>query len=177
MRGQVGWIAVAVACLLGAGCGRQAPPSSRTPAARLREVGLPLRFRPPADGILTDAQLDRYLRVRRAAKGRTDREAARAVGVDPDEFAWVRGRVIEAAVALDTRRVASAAEGTYARTIASLRESRRSARSPETIRAIDEQIAGLERERASLGRLPPLPPAVAANARRVAARRAEIDAS
>lgn len=126
---------------------------------------------------MTDAQLERYVRVRRAARGRSDREAARAVGVDPDEFVWVRARVLEALVALQTSRVRSAAEGTYARTLAALRESRRSARDPQTARTLDEQIAGLERERSTLKREDPLPASVAANARKVAPRRAEIDAA
>ena len=40
------------------------------------------RFQPPADGLLTDAQLGRYARVRRAAsRGRSDGDSARAVGV------------------------------------------------------------------------------------------------
>jgi hypothetical protein len=134
-----------------------------------------LRFRPPADGQLTEGQLDRYIRVRRAARGRSEEETARAVGVDPEELAWVRSRVVEALVSLDTAQVRSAADGTYARTIAAVREASRSVKDGETRRRLNEQVALLERERASL-KPPEAPPAaVAANARRVAPRRADLE--
>lgn len=135
------------------------------------------RFRPPADGLLTDAQVDRYVRVRRAARGRSEEEGARAVGVDPEEFAWVRSRVVEALVLLDTAQVRSGAEATYARTIASLKEAARSVKDQETLRRLNEQINLLERERANL-KAPETPPAaVAANARRLAPRRADLEAA
>ena len=166
--------ACALVCLLAA-C-RRAPDSARVPpgpASRLQPI---LRFRPPTDGLLTDAQIHRYLRVRRAAKGRSEQDASRAVGVDPEEFAWVRTRVVEGVAALEERRVRAAADETYARTVAALKETRKSVKDRETLRSIDEQISGLERERASVRRPPPLAPAIAANARRVASHRAEIDA-
>ncbi len=135
-----------------------------------------IRFRPPADGLLSNGQLDLYVRVRRAAHGRSDEDAARAVGADPEEFSWVRARIVEALVTLDTRRVRATAEETYARTLAALNETRKSVKDKDTLRTIDEQIAGLEKERASWKRAEALPAAVASNAARVAARRAEIDA-
>lgn len=134
------------------------------------------RFRPPADGLLTEAHIERYLRVRRAARGRTDVEAARAVGADLDEYAWARARVIEALVALDTRKVRAASEETYTKTIAALRRARQSASDRASQRALDEQIGGMERERAALKHIDAPPVAVAVNARRVAPRRAEIEA-
>jgi hypothetical protein len=125
--------------------------------------------------MLTEGQLDRYVRVRRAARGRSEQEAARAVGVDPEEFAWVRARVVEALVFLDTAQVRSAADGTYARTIAAVREAAKSVKDRETQRRLNDQAALLERERASL-KPPETPPAaLAANARRVAARRADLE--
>jgi hypothetical protein len=133
------------------------------------------RFRPPPDGLLTKTRLDLYIRVRRAARGRSDEEAARAVGIDPEEFTWVRARVVEALVALDTRRVRAASEETYARTILALNETRKNVKDRETLRTLDEQLAGLEKERASWRPLEPVPPAVGANSAIVAARRAEID--
>lgn len=147
----------------------------RPPAPAVR-IAPRFPFQPPADGLLTDAQLDRYIRVRRAFKGRSDEEAARAAGVGRDEFAWVRARIVEALVALDGRRVREASAETYARTIASLKETRRSVKDRETLRTLDEQIAALERERASVKRVESLPAAVAGNLRRVEARRAEIEA-
>jgi hypothetical protein len=147
-----------------------------TPRATLPRLALGTRFVPPQDGLLTDAQIDRYLRVRRAAKGRTEEETARALGTDLDEVAWVRARILEAIVALDTRRLRSASEETYSRAIASLKQTRDSMRDKESQRTLNEQIAALERERASLKGLEALPAEIATNTRRVAARRQEIDA-
>lgn len=160
--------------LPGLACGR-ASPRKESPAAGLPRLPVIVRFQPPADGLLSEAQIDRYIRVRRAARGRSGEEAARAVGVDPEEFGWVRARIVEALVALDTSQLRSAAEATYTRTIASLRESAGSVKDKETLRRMEEQIAGLERERGSLKGGDKPPTAVAANARRVAARRAEIE--
>ncbi len=184
------WAAV---CVSPVACGR-ASPRKGTATAGLPRIPVLIRFQPPADGLLTDAQIDRYVRVRRAAKGlkgtqgppakaleqtpkiRSDEEAARAVGVDPEEFGWVHTRLVEALVALDTSQLANGADATYARTIASLREAARAVKDRETLRRMEEQIAGLERERAALKAGDKPPAAVAANARRVASRRAEIEA-
>jgi hypothetical protein len=183
----------AVVCVSPVACGR-ASPRKGTAAAGLPRIPVIVRFQPPADGLLTDAQIDRYVRVRRAARGlggtqgpptkplertrelRSDEETARAVGVDPEEFVWVRTRIVEALVALDTSQLKSTAEATYARTIASLREASRSVKDRETLHRMEEQIAGLERERGTLKAGDKPPAAVAANARRVASRRTEIEA-
>lgn len=172
--------AAAALALLAAGALVAAAAGCRRPAARelpgnLGEV-VATAFRPPADGVLTDADLDLYVKVRRAAKGRTEADAAAAVGADPDRFGWVQARIIEALVALDARRIRDAAAETYGRTLASLRETRRSVVNGETARSLDARIAQLERERAGFRRADPLPPRVAANARRVAVRRSEIEA-
>lgn len=143
---------------------------------RETRIGPVIRFRPPADGFLTNAQLDLYIRVRRAARGRADEDVARAAGGDPEQFSWVRARIVEALVSLDTRRVHAAAEESYGRAIAALNETRKSVKDRDTLRSLDEQIAGLEKERASRRRPEPVPPALAANAALVATRRAEIDA-
>ncbi|MEO8432464.1 MAG: hypothetical protein ABI592_13210 [Acidobacteriota bacterium] len=150
---------------------------ARVAAESRARIEAAARFRPPSDGALSDAQLDRFVRVRRAAssRGRNDGEAARAVGVDPEEFSWVRARVAEALIEADARRVRTASEEIYARTIASLRETRRSVKDPATAKSIDDQISGLERERATFRRTEPVSPGLGANARKVAARRAEID--
>ncbi len=155
------------------GCRERSKPAPAPSLSRLESLA---RFRPPADGLLTDAQIDQYIRIRRAARGRTDVEAARAVGADLDEYAWVRARVIEALVALDSRKVRAASEETYAKTIVALRQARQHARDRASQRTLDEQITALERERASLKQIDAPPVAVASNARRVAPRRAEIEA-
>ena len=161
-------------CLFALACGSPAP-KGEAPKAVLPGIRPVLRFRPPADGLLTEGQVDRYIRVRRAARGRSEEEAARAVGADPEELAWVRARVVEALVFLDTAQVRSAADGTYARTIAAVREASKSVKDPETRRRLNEQIGLLERERASLKPPEASPAAVAANARRVAPRRADLE--
>lgn len=163
-------------CLLALGCGSPAP-KGEPPKVVLPGLPAIARFRPPAEGLLTDAQIDRYVRVRRAARGRSEEEAARAMGVDPEELGWVRARVVEALVLLDTAQVRSGAEGTYARTIAAVRESTKSVKDKETLRRLNEQIAQLERERGSLKPPEPPPAAVAANARKLAPRRSEIEAA
>lgn len=133
-------------------------------------------FEPPADRLLTPRHLDLYVKVRRAAKDRSDADAARALGVDSDEYAWVRARIVEAVVAADEARVRTAAAGTYDRTLASLRKTLEAVRDRETARTIQSEIAALERERAGMRRPDPLPNDVAANARLVASRRAELEA-
>jgi hypothetical protein len=166
----LGWV-VAAAALGVAGCGRTEAPTPR-PAGG---AAAPVRFRPPADGLLTGRHIDLYIRVRRAARGRSDSDAARAIAVDPEEFAWVRARVVEALVLLDARRVREEAAQTYARVIASLHETRKRVRDPATARAIEGEIGALERERAAAQRSETPPPAAAENARRLAARRAEVE--
>lgn len=151
------------------------------PAAAPRAGGAPAliaepEFEPPTDRLLTARHLDLYVKVRRAAKDRSEADAARALGIDPDEFAWVRARIIEALVARDGARVRDAAAGTYDRTIASLRKTLESVRDRETARIIQAQIAALEHERGGMRRPDPLPSDIAANARIVGDRRAELEA-
>jgi hypothetical protein len=114
--------------------------------------------------------------VRRAAKGRTDAESARALGISGDEVAWTRARIIEALVALDDRRVRDASAEAYAKAIAALRQARQSTRDPARARTLDEQVATMERERAAIRRGETPAPAAGENMRRVARRRAEIEA-
>ena len=171
--------ALATALLAGA-CRREKTGKAVSTVARAAasaEAALRPDFVPPADRRLTDRHLDLYVKVRRAARERSESDAARALGVDPDEFAWVRARIIEALVALDESRVRQAAAETYARTIASLRQTLRSVRDPQTARTVESQIAALERERAGMRAPDALPADVAANARKVAARRAELEAA
>lgn len=158
-----------------AGC-RGDKPTAPPRAGRAPALIAQPEFAPPLDRLLTGRHLDLYVRVRRAAKDRSEADAARALGVDPDEFAWVRARIIEALVAQDEARVRSAAAGTYDRTIASLRKTLDSVRDRETSRTIQSQIAALERERGGMRRPDPLPSDIAANARLVGGRRAELEA-
>lgn len=166
---------LAAATFAVAGCRREKPaepPRARGAAALVEKAG----FRPPTDRLLTGRHLDLYVKVRRAAKDRSEADAARALGVDPDEFAWVRARIVEALVAQDEARVRDAAAATYDRTIASLRKTLESVRDRETARTIQSQIAALERERGGMRRRDPLPSDIAANARLVGSRRAKVEA-
>lgn len=161
--------------LAAAGC-RERKPGTPAPAAGSPAELLHPSFAPPADRLLTDRHLDLYVKVRRVAKDRSEADAARALGQDPDEFAWVRARIVEALIALDESRVRQASAETYARAIASLRATLKSVRDPQTARTIQGEIAALERERAGLTSPDPLPTDVAANARKVAGRRTELEA-
>lgn len=170
-----GVVSLSAAVFAAAGCRNKnsaAPPrAAGSPALNARAD-----FKPPTDRLLTARHLDLYVKVRRAAKERSEADAARALGVDPDEFAWVRARIVEALVAEDEARVRAAAAGTYDRTIASLRKTLESVRDRETAQTIQSQIGALERERGGMRRPDPLPSDIAANARLVGKRRAEVEA-
>jgi hypothetical protein len=168
-------VALALYSSLAVACSREDRPAAARPAAsRIIPVQ---KFVPPSDGLLTDSQIDRYIAVRRAARGRTEADAARALAVDPDEHAWVRARVLEALVALNEKRVRGSSVETYSRTLAKLHETRAAVKDPATARTLDEQITALEKERAAWKKPEPSPPSLAANARRVEKRRADIDAA
>jgi hypothetical protein len=125
---------------------------------------------------LSDEQVERFLRVRRAAKGRTDAEAARALGVLPEELSWTRARIVEVLVALDEKRVREASAEVYAKAVAQLKTAQSAARNPSDARVIEEQIAALEKDRSALRREETPPPSLARNIARVAGRRAELEA-
>jgi hypothetical protein len=162
--------------VVASGCRRGKSEAVRAAVKESAETVLREHFEPPADRLLTDRHLDLYLRVRRAARERPEADAARALGIDPDEFAWARARIVEALVAVDAARVRQSAAETYARTIASLRQTLQSVRDPQTARTIETQIAALERERAGMRAPDALPADIAGNARKVATRRAELEA-
>jgi hypothetical protein len=132
------------------------------------------RFQPPADGLLTDAQIEMFLKVRQAAGRRPPSEVAADMGVDPAELAWVRARITEALLALDARQVGEAAYESYGTALARLREGRRTTRDPKAAARLDAEIAVLERERGTLRRSDSASPA-SKNGARVAARRGEIE--
>jgi hypothetical protein len=132
------------------------------------------RFQPPADGLITEAQLEMFLRVRQAAGRRPPSEVATELGIDPAEFAWVRARIGEALVALDSRQVGDAAWDAYGGALARLRETRRATHDSRAAARLDAEIATLERERGTLRRSEAASPA-SRNAARVAPRRAELE--
>jgi hypothetical protein len=141
----------------------------------LSKLALIQRFRPPADGLLTESMIDRYLKVRRPARGQPEADAASALHVDPDEIVWVEARIREALAELEARRLRAETEDGYARAIASLKQARESIRDKESVRTLNEQIGTLEKERASLKALDAGTPELVANARRISGHRSEID--
>lgn len=132
------------------------------------------RFQPPADGLLTEAQVDAFIRVRKAAGRRPPSDAAAAMGVDVAELAWVRARIAEALLALDARQVGDAAYEAYGPALARLRETRRTTRDTKAVARLDAEIATLEKERSTLRRSDAAS-AASRNAARVAGRRAELE--
>lgn len=153
---------------------RKLEPEALDPVRALRTRVLP-GFHPPADGVMTPAQLDDFARVRRATGSRSEADVARAMGVEPGEVAWVRARVAEALLLLDARRVAETSTDEYAAAAARLRETRRTTRDPKAAARIDAEIAALERERAATRRGDAVSPSAAKNAALVAPRRAELE--
>jgi hypothetical protein len=151
--------------------------SPKLDPVRALKAGVQPGFTAPADGLLTDAQIERFLKVKRDARAVEGPDALHAIGADLAEFLWVRARVREALLAWEADRVAAAAAESYARARAALREARRSARDAKTIARLDSEIAAVERERASLRKNSTLPPAALKNASRLAPRRAEIEAA
>jgi hypothetical protein len=159
-----------------AACGR----TERASADAVRAVRSRLepRFEPPADSRLTGAQIDMYLRVRRAAaEAGSDGAAATRLGASPAEFDWVRARIFEALLALDSRRAMAASVESYGRAIATLREARRGAVNAASANRVEREIAAFERERQTLRRPDPLNAIVAANAARIEKRRSEIESA
>jgi hypothetical protein len=143
-------------------------------AVRALRVAARPRYQPPADGLLTDAQIDMVVKVRKAAGRRPASDVASEMGLDPAELAWARARITEALLALDAKQVANAVYDDYGSALARLRETRRTTRDPRASARLDSEIAALERERAALKRADPSTPA-SHNAARVAARRVELE--
>jgi hypothetical protein len=141
-------------------------------------IRLEPRFQPPADGRLTDAQIDMYLRARRASTGAdSESRTAARLGASPAEYDWVRSRIVEALLALDSRQATTAAVESYGRALAALREARQGAVNAASARRIESEIAALERERQATRRPDPLRAVVAANAAKVEKRRAAIQSA
>jgi hypothetical protein len=174
MRRATGALLLALTALSAAGC-RKLAPKDLDAVRALRARALP-RFQPPADGVVTDAQLDAYVKFKRAAGNRSEADTAAALGADPAEMAWVRARIVEGLLALEARQVTDAVFDSYGSAIARLRETRRSERDTKVAARLDAEIAGLERERATLRKGDSAGAAAAKNAARIAPRRAELAA-
>ena len=172
MRRCAAALFAAIAAWSAASCRKLETP--RLEAVRALQARVRPGFSPPADGLLTNAQIDDYLKVLRASGRRPPSDVAGEVGVDSAELAWVRARIDEALLALDARQVTDAAAETYAATLARLRETRRTTRDTKAAARLDAEIAALEKERTALHR-PVAASAASRNAALIAPRRAELE--
>ena len=153
----------AVLAIAFAGCGpKDAGPGIPTSAplsrAETRDV-----YRPPADGRVTAAQVETYLsiidRVRLDLRGArptpagdplttvpADVAAARARGVNVEEFLWVKERVLEADAAAMTVRLNASALSLLEKTLADLKARRGDAADEGSRKLLAEQTAQFEAE-------------------------------
>lgn len=121
-------------------------------AACRDEPAAPTKFRPSADGRLTEEQVRAYLED--------------AKGVQPAERQWVAARVREARTAALTGGMDRKIADSRRRILRSLEERRRTLNDPAEQARVDRQIAEVRR---LLQRAPPeVPPAVRENAELVA---------
>jgi hypothetical protein len=175
-KGLSAVLALAVAAASAFAACRRIEPAKLDPVRALRRHVEP-RFKAPEDGLLTPAQVDLFLRVRREAGSGSVAEVAGAMRIDPAEFVWVRARIVEALGALDSARVVDAAAESSSRALVALRQARAATHDPKAITRLDGEIAGIEKQRAALRRADPLSPVLQKNAALVAPRRAEIESA
>ena len=171
MRASFVSLPLLAALVSGAGGCREAPSGgsaawdSRRPALTEKEA-----YRPPADAILTPAQIEAFLKVREATvrsysspggraplegeegiSGATRARAAemrtaRQLAVPPEEYLWVRERILEAEAAALTAKLNADVLALVEKTLSSLRNRRTSAPDEASRRLLDEQIASFEAE-------------------------------
>jgi hypothetical protein len=165
-----------LAALFAAAC-RDAPPSPGFPLES-RRSGLAEResYRPPADGVLTAAQVETLLKVREttlrfasrpgprvplegeegisgAAEARASEiRAARALSVPVEEYLWVRERILEAEAAALTAKLNADVLALLGKTLDTLRDRRRTAPDEDSRQVLDGQIASFEAEAARVRR-------------------------
>jgi hypothetical protein len=158
------WVLVAAAAAVGCGGGE---PANRSPL--LPAIQRP--YRPPADGRLTERQVQAYVAaVRTTASrassspsaaspgGRSDEEpVSSGSGSGAEELVWIRQKVLEAETRLDARSAARREVEIDRKAAAALREASASSTDRSTRDSLARQIADLERraaEREKEGRKP-----------------------
>ena len=158
-------LALGVGACRDAASGGSTDRESRRPALTEREA-----YRPPADAILTVAQIEAFLKVReatvrsysspgaraplegeegisRATLARaSEMRAARQLAVPPEEYLWVCERILEAEAAASTAKLNADVLALLEKTLASLRNRRPSAPDEASRQLLDEQIASFEAE-------------------------------
>ena len=154
---------VAVLATVCVGCGSPdtgpgIPTSAPLSRAETRDV-----YRPPADGRVTAAQVEMYLsildRVRLDLRGArptpagdplttvpADVAAARARGVNVEEFLWVKERVLEADAVAMTARLNASALALLEKTLGDLKARRADAADEGSQKLLAEQTAQFEAE-------------------------------
>ena len=156
------WALVATLSIgMGLGCQESAPPEPESPGIE----AVVSTFEPPADGKLTDEQVRMYVAAAKQApdpdtpppappedgallaalerQSQGHVEAARRLGYDPDEYQWIRARIMEAQLPGDTQLDGLAA-AVNAAALEGLEKQRKDAADPEEEARLAEQIAALE---------------------------------
>ena len=138
------WLLPVVAA---AACGGGEAPVARAPAAAPAER----LYRPPADGRLTERQVQAYLASLKAPRP-AGREPDEGVVFDgrpaSDEYLWVREKVLEAEMRLDERAAARREAEIDRKTAEALRGAAAASTDPATRDSIAKQIAELEKRAA-----------------------------
>ncbi len=160
---------VAVTLALAAGaCGRSetAPEASKAagPAFETRVES----YRPPADGRLVPGQIEKYIEVRTRASQRAarpvpeppeqqglgdallatppDLEAARALGVNTEEYLWVKEKIHEAEGARLAAKLDADFIDLLTKNLATLAKRRAEAQDEPSRKLLSEQLATFENE-------------------------------
>jgi hypothetical protein len=155
---------LAIFAAVSAGCGSpDAGPGTPASAPLSRAAETRDVYRPPADERVTPAQVEAYLsildRVRLDLRSvrptpagdplttvPADVAAARARGVNVEEFLWVKERVLEAEAATMTARLNASALAMLEKTLADLKDRRADAADEGSRKLLAEQTSQFEAE-------------------------------
>ena len=139
------------ACKLRPGDGASLRGETERGTSALMEEAARAQYQPPADGRLTEQQVERYLEVReRALKIRGERRedlatadlrVARELGYNPKELRWIEERVLEARVSRLGEQLDQRIDASRRQFVAGLQEERKTATDPARRTEIDRLIA------------------------------------
>jgi hypothetical protein len=201
LRRSVARPALAALLVLGAGCRRDAGPAAVGDAAPARHPTPAPRpvYKAPSDGRVSKAQVEAYLGVleklkrdesRTAAGARLapgdpldlvppDIAAAKARGLNPAEYVWVKERVLEAEAAMLNEKLLADQLALLERTLGDLRARRQAAPDEGSKKLLAEQVTNFEAEAARTRReaREKEPDAVRANMKTIEAFRARLEAA
>jgi len=156
------WVLLLGVALTVSGC-RQKPAggalTGQGTASLMDQVAKAPEYKPPADGRLSRRQVEMYLEVHRReekirdamrAKGdlanlaTADLRAARELGYNPREYAWVRDRALEAEMLRATRTLSLQVAESRQALLALLRKQKEAATDAGRKAEIDRQIRELQ---------------------------------